>query len=194
MPDVDPRVARSRSAVVEATLDLLNERGVAAITIEAISERSGVAKTTIYRHWDSKAEVVIDAIGTLIDPPPAPNTGSLRGDLRAVLGGLAQALTSSPLSGLLPSLIDAAERDPEFAELHRSEATTRHRVVRDVVVRGIERGELPSEVDPDEFLEFVTGPLFYRRWVSVGSVDPAFAFRVVDLVLAAYRDHEGTDR
>lgn len=63
---MDPRVARSRTAVIAATLDLLAERGITATTIEAVAERSGVAKTTIYRQWDRQPELVLDAIGTTV--------------------------------------------------------------------------------------------------------------------------------
>lgn len=67
---MDPRVARSRTAVIAATLDLLAERGITATTIEAVAERSGVAKTTIYRQWDRQPELVLDAIGTTVRTPP----------------------------------------------------------------------------------------------------------------------------
>ena len=185
-PRVDPRVARSRTSVIAATLDLLVERGITATTIEAVAERSGVAKTTIYRQWDGQPALVLDAIGTTLRTPADPDTGTLRGDLLTLLGGLADALTTSPAAGLMPALIDAAERDPAFAALHHREATQRHQVVHTAIARGIERGELPPGTDPVEVLDMVSGPVFYRRLVSAGAVDRAFAQRVVDRVLAAY--------
>ncbi len=189
-PRADPRVLRSRAQVLTATLGLLAERGIAATTIEAVSERSGVAKTTIYRQWSHQSDLVLDAIGTTLVEPPDPDTGTLREDLRALLGGLVDALQTSPAAQLMPALLDAAERDPSFAALHRREAAHRHRVVRAVIERGIRRGELPPNADPDEVLDLLTGPVFYRRWVSGGAVDRGFADRVVDLVLAAYAGKE----
>lgn len=183
---IDPRVTRSRTAVIAATLDLLVERGITATTIEAVAERSGVAKTTIYRQWDGQPALVLDAMGTTVRTPTDPNTGTLRGDLLDLLGGLADALTTSPAAGLIPALIDAAERDPAFAALHHREATQRHQVVHTAIARGIERGELPPDTDPADVLDMVTGPVFYRRLVSAGTVDRAFAQRVVDRALAAY--------
>ncbi len=183
---MDPRVARSRTAVIAATLDLLLERGITATTIEAVAERSGVARTTIYRQWDGQPSLVLDAIGTTLRTPTDPDTGTLRGDLLGLLGGLADALTTSPAAGLMPALIDAAERDPAFAALHHREATQRHQVVHTAIARGIARGELPRDTDPADVLDMVTGPLFYRRLVSAAAVDRAFAQRVVDRVLAAY--------
>lgn len=176
---------RSRAAAVAATLELLRERGIAGATIEAVAERSGVAKTTIYRQWDDQAALVLDAITGTLSAPPDPATGSLREDLVRLLGGLARALHESPAAALMPALIEAAERDQAFAAVHRQEAERRHRVVLEVIGRGVERGELPAGTDPAEVLDLLTGPLFYRRWVSQGRVDEAFATRVVDAVLAA---------
>lgn len=179
----DPRIARSKAAVVEATLALIAERGVANTTVDEISERSGVAKTTIYRHWDSKGEVVLDAISGLVQPPPIPDTGALRTDLVALVEGLVGALTSSPLAPMVPSLMDAAARDPEFAKLHGRYAQQRHRAVRAVLERGVERGELSPDVDLDVALALLAGPVFYRRFVSSSPLDPTFGHQVVDVVL-----------
>ncbi len=82
--------------------------------------------------------------------------------------------------------MDAAERDPEFAELHRREVAARHQAGRDVIERAIGRGELPVGTDADEFLALITGPIFYRRLVTHGQVDAGFADAVVDRVLGAY--------
>jgi len=172
--------------MIAATLNLLAERGISATTIEAVAERSGVAKTTIYRQWDGQPELVLDAIGTTLHTPTDPDTGTLRGDLLDLLGGLADVLNTSPAAGLMPALIDAAERDPAFAALHHREAAGRHQVVLTAIARGIDRGELTPGADPAEILDMVTGPVFYRRLVSSGAVDRAFAQRIVDRVLAAY--------
>ncbi|HEY3437655.1 MAG TPA: TetR/AcrR family transcriptional regulator, partial [Actinotalea sp.] len=159
---------RSRAAVLAATLDLVAERGIAATTIESVAERSGVAKTTIYRQWADQPALILDAIATTLHEPPDPSTGNLRDDLVQLLVGLARALHDGPAAALMPALIEAAERDPAFAALHRREASERHRVVLAVIARGVGRGELPPETDPAEVLDLVTGPLFYRRWVSAG--------------------------
>ncbi len=182
----DPRVLRSRAAVIGATLALLTERGLAGTTIEAVAERSGVAKTTIYRQWDNQPELVLDAFDSVRRPPVDPDTGTLRGDLLDLLTGLARALSGGPAPGLMFALIDAAERDPAFAALHRREAEARHGVILAVVARGIRRGELPAGTDPAEVLDLLAGPVFHRRAVSAGSVSVEFAAQVVDRVLAAY--------
>ena len=154
---MDPRVIRSRTAVISATLDLLAERGITGTTIEAVAERSGVAKTTIYRQWNGQPALVLDAIGTTLHPPTDPDTGTLRGDLLDLLGGFVDALSTSPAASLMLALIDAAERDPAFAALHHTEAAQRHQVVYTAIARGIDRGELTAGADPAEVLDMVAG-------------------------------------
>ena len=144
-----------------------------------------MAKTTIYRQWSDQPSLVIDAITGTLREPPDPATGSLRGDLLELLAGLAEALQHDVAAKLTPAVIDAAERDPRFAALHRHQAAARHRTVLEVITRGISTGEIPSGTDPDDVLDLLTGPLFYRRWVSAGAVDADFAARVVDRVLTA---------
>ncbi len=183
----DPRVQRSRAAVIATTLELLTERGVAATTIQAIAERSRIAKTTIYRHWQGQADLVLEAIAGVLHPPTDPDTGTLRGDLIDVATGLARALSTGPSTGLMLSLIDAAERDPAYAALHHREARARHAAILAVIDRGIRRGELPAGTDPTEVLDLIAGPIFHRRTVSHAVVDTRFAESVVDRVLAAYR-------
>jgi AcrR family transcriptional regulator len=182
----DPRVLRSRAAVIDATLELLAERGVAATTIEAIADRSGVAKTTIYRQWHGQADLVLDVFASILHAPADPDTGTLRGDLLDLATGLADALTAGPAAGLMLSLLDAAERDPAYAALHQREAHARHAVILAVITRGIHRGELPPDTDPAEILDLIAGPLFHRRTLSRAQPDSLFAARLVDRVLAAY--------
>ncbi|WP_263577611.1 TetR/AcrR family transcriptional regulator [Actinotalea sp. M2MS4P-6] len=184
MAHVDPRVARSRAAVLAAATELLAERGVAGTTIEAVAARSGVAKTTIYRQWPDQHALVLDAFDTVLPVTPAPDTGALRGDLLAIVSGLARALVSSPAATLMPALIDAAERDPGFADLHHREAARRHEAVREVVQRARDRGEVGDDVDLDDLLDALAGPLFHRRYVTGRPLDDRTAERVVDRVVA----------
>jgi AcrR family transcriptional regulator len=183
----DPRVRRTRATVIATALDLLIERGLAGTTIEAVAERSGVAKTTIYRHWEGQGALVLDAFDSVRRAPVDPDTGTLAGDLLELVTGLAAALSEGPAAGLMFALVDAAERDPQLAALHRRTADARHAVILRAVERGIGRGELPAGTDAAEVLDELAGPLFYRRAVSGGPVDRAFAERVVHRVLAAHR-------
>lgn len=185
-PATDPRVIRSRASVLAAALELMNEKGIAGTTIEAVAGRSGVAKTTIYRQWADAPALVLATLDDLLQPPADPDLGTLRADLLLLVGGLAQALVASPAAGIMAGLMDAAERDPAFAALHAREAERRHGVVLAVIERGIRRGELPAGTDPHDVLDLLTGPIFYRRYTGRARLDAPFAARVVSRVLAAY--------
>ncbi len=167
---------------MKATLALLAESGVAATTIEAIADRSGVAKTTIYRHWDSKPKLVIDAVESLTREGTVPDTGSFGGDLESLAVGLSGALTSGPFASLLPSLIDAAQRDPEMSKLHERFAADREMTVRHIVTRARSRGEIRDDVSDNDVVDLVAGPIFYRRLVAPSRLDARSARRLAELI------------
>jgi AcrR family transcriptional regulator len=189
---VDPRVTRTRAKVIAATLDLVAERGILATSIEAVCERSGVAKTTVYRHWPDQHHLVLEAIASTLRTPADPDTGTLREDLIALLTGLGVALQRGPAAQLMPALVDAAERDPAFAALHQAEATGRHEVILAVIRRGIARGELPPGTRAADVLDLLGGPIVYRKWMSAAEVRRPFVTTVVDVVLAGLRHGPGT--
>jgi AcrR family transcriptional regulator len=159
----DPRIVRTRHAVLEATLALLVEHGYDGLTIEALADQAGVAKTTIYRHWATKEEVVIAAVSSLKAAPEVPDTGSLRADLRALMRGLAAGLRRSRWVHVLPAVLDASERHPELRRLHRELVLERQRPSRLALERAVERGELEPDADIDLGVALLAGPLFYRR-------------------------------
>jgi AcrR family transcriptional regulator len=181
---VDPRVVRSREAVLAATVELLTECGLAGVNVEAIAQRSGVAKTTIYRHWPKSSQLVIDAVDALAEPCAEPDTGSLRGDLTAIIRGLANTLTASPMAAVIPSLVDAAERDAEIARLRREWVRQRRSSIRVALEHARRRGEIGDGVDADLVSALGAGALFYRRLVSHEPLSPKFLARVVDALLA----------
>lgn len=189
--DADPRVLLSRERVLAATLDLLTETGLGGVTIDDISRRSGVAKTTIYRHWPDRAALVIDACLRMTDgDEEPPDTGSLDGDVRAILANLAELLVTARWSSVLPSIVDAAERDPVIAEVH-SRLQRRHEApLLAVLERAALRGELPPEADLSAIAATLRGPLYFRRWFSREPIDDDFLELIVRGVLAEVRrDH-----
>ncbi len=115
----DPRIARSRAAVIEAAAELLAEEGMSGFSIDAVSRRSGVARTTIYRHWPESRELFFDAFRSFGGPPPLPDTGSIRDDMVAYFRLLVDHLQESRAGSALPVLLDATLRDPTMRELHR---------------------------------------------------------------------------
>lgn len=183
--DCDPRIVRTRAAVFESTIELLAERGYDSLAIEAVAERAGVAKTTIYRHWPTKEELVLGAVRSLKHPPEVLDTGNVRDDLRALMRGLATGLRSGPLSRLLPILLDASERHPELRRLHRELVRERQNPTFEALRRAVDRGELPADADLELGVALLAGPIFYRRLITQSSFSLAFVDQVVDGALAA---------
>jgi len=184
--EIDPRIERSRMCVLEATAELLREVGYGQLTIEAVAARSGVAKSTIYRHYGSKADLVSEAFTEVHTrrgadlPPPGP----LRGRVVAILTDLACAVDEpGQLACLMPALIDAAERSDEMAVLAHRMADESAAPLRAVIAAAVDAGELPAQTDPAVLADALVGPvvlprLFHRAPVSVADVP-----RLVDQIL-----------
>lgn len=181
------RSRRAESAILDATIALLSEVGFGGLTIDGIAARAGVGKATIYRHWSSKAEVAIEAFRAFIPPIEDPDTGSFPEDVRRVLHQLADGLSNSPLAGILPSLVEAAERDAEVERLFKEFGTTRRNVFRGVFSRAAARGELRDGLDHDLAIDLLVGPIFTRRLITRGPLNRKHANAVLDMLLPAFQ-------
>ena len=181
------RACRSGDAILAATLELLAERGLEGLTVDGVAARAKVGKATIYRHWRSRAELVMDAMGCLPMPAVPEHTGDLRTDLCATFTALAGVLTDPDRSRLLATLVDAAERDPELGALHVDHGAERRAPARSLVHAAVERGELAAGTDPDLVVDLLVGPLFYRRLLAHEPVTADYVESVVDTVLAGLR-------
>jgi AcrR family transcriptional regulator len=161
------------------TFELLAESGVGGFTVDEVARRSGVAKTTIYRHWPSREALVIDACSRITDEQEVPDTGSLEGDVTAILTNIGRLLGTARWSSVLPSIVDVAERDPEFADVHRRIQHGHAAPLREVIERAAGRGEIPETADRATMIAGLMGPLFYRRWFSREPIDQQFITRIV---------------
>lgn len=184
-PPTDPRVTLSRERVLSATLELLTESGLGGLTIDDVSKRSGVAKTTIYRHWTNRNSLIVDACLRMTDgDEDPPDTGSLEGDLRAILTELADQLTTARWPSIMPSIIDAAERELEMAEVH-SRLQVRHAApMQAVLERAVKRGQISPDADTRAMASALRGPLYFRRWFTREPIDVPFIDLVVRSVMA----------
>jgi AcrR family transcriptional regulator len=184
--DPDPRIERTRARVLAATADLLLEHGFDHVTIDDIATRSGVARSTIYRNWPQRPRLFLDALRSLIKDADPVDTAELRTALRAALAVLVDALSpTTALGRLLPSLLSAADRDPELAELHRD--ATRHRVeiLAGILDRGVATGDLPPDTDTTAAATFLAATLYYRRLITGEPVSAGVAATLIDQILAA---------
>ena len=171
----DPRVQRTRAAVVDTAVALLVEGGVGAVTIEAIVRRSGVARSTIYRHWPSRTDVVAAAFGALMVPlPDPPTSGDLRARLTSVLRGLAHQMMDQAYASSVPSILDSAARDPDLHAFRRAFTDSQTRPLRQILDDAVAAGDIAAIDDVDGALAQLVGPLLFRRIVfdqSVGTID-----------------------
>ncbi|WP_218831560.1 TetR/AcrR family transcriptional regulator [Bordetella genomosp. 9] len=176
----DKRVERSKAAVLSETYRQLTQSGISGVSIDEVSRVSGVSKTTIYRHWPSRAALLIDACSRLGNVPPPPDTGTLRADLHALVTKLVEQLPSAAWATVYPSIVDAAERDPEIAALQAGLHKAFMAPFYAVVERARDRGEVQPEKPAADLVAVVVGPLFYRRWFSKEAFDDRFIEGIID--------------
>jgi TetR/AcrR family transcriptional regulator, regulator of autoinduction and epiphytic fitness len=181
----DPRVERSRRVILEAVLDELGAVGYGALTIEGVAARAGVGKSTIYRHWPGKLELVEDAFRTLKAPVVAPVGGTLRERVIAVLEQVACLVQESTYSACMPALIEASDRDPKVRAFHQSFSAERRAVLVGMLRDAVASGELPATTDPELLADALVGPILVRRLMLVEPIEPGIATELVDQLLPA---------
>jgi AcrR family transcriptional regulator len=166
-----PRSAASHAAILRAALELAIEDGLAGMTIEAVAARAGVGKTTIYRRWSSKHELVAAAVRFIAHDLQTPDLGSVRDDYLALAGAALASLAPGALK-LMPRLMLEAADDPElFAVCREVLIDPRRAALGAIVARGIERGEVRGDVDIDVAVDVLIAPMIYRALIS--GADPA---------------------
>jgi AcrR family transcriptional regulator len=183
-PRGEERVQRSKETVLKTLFQLLTETGLGGLSVDEVAKRSGVAKTTIYRHWPSREALLLDACSKMGPKLDLPDTGSLQGDMRELATAIAQRLRTKKFSSVLPSIIDAAERDSEIALVHSRLHAGIMAPLYTVIERGKQKGELPRNSVAAEIVAAVVGPLFYRRWFSREPISDAFVANVVDRAIS----------
>lgn len=180
------RSARVRRAVLEATVATLADDGYERLGIDSVAARAGVHKTTVYRRWPTKAELVADATRERAQQlVPVPDTGSLAGDLRALAGAIAANIGSDVGRRMARTLIAAALVSDDVAEVHAGFWSERFGLTTVIVDRAIARGELPAGTDGRLVIESLIGPLYVRLLLTGEPVDRAYAERVAAFVTAA---------
>ena len=186
----DPRVERSRQAILEATLQLLARDGdVGSLTVEAVAARSGVAKTTIYRRWRDKWELALDAV--MIDMLPRldepVDVGDTRKELLTFINSVVKMLATPPYGQAMQALVSQIATDADLARVYREQVVEpRHAELTPVIKRGIARGDLRPDTDVRLIHELLVGPIFYRLLFSGAPLDRNLGRRIVDAILAGF--------
>jgi AcrR family transcriptional regulator len=184
-----PRSEHSHEAILNAVLELLEAEGYGALTIEGVARQAGVGKQTIYRWWKCKAELVLEAYANhAASKIPVPDRGTVRGDLEAFLGAGFKRLTD--ISGpIMRGLMADAVHDEEFREVLMTAFLGKRRdALKEILQRGVARGELERGADLDLACDLILGPMWYRLLLQHGKLDARFARQLagaVHTVLAA---------
>ena len=180
-----PRERRVDDAIRRATLELLEEVGYRGLSIEAVAARAGVGKPTIYRRFSSKPELVFAHTIHPLELGPAPDTGSLRGDLTALLDIIFDSLLR-PAAGTLPGLLDDLAQSPELAERFRARfVEPERRWIRQILERALARGEVVGMPDLELAHALLVGPVFSWIFLARNPVKRGLTKRLADHVARA---------
>ena len=182
-----PRDPGYDKAILDATLQILNEKGYAGMTIDGVAARTGVGLPTIYRRWPSKPALVIAALTRSPGLSPTPDTGALRDDLLAFQRDQVRMMDRPSSRRITAGLVADLVADPELAETYLGDYVgLRQTSVSQALQRGIERGELRADADFSLIYDLLIGPLFMRSVVRGERLGPDLAEQTVELVLTAF--------
>lgn len=193
-----PRSERVRKAVLRSTLALLKRDGFDALTIESVAARAGVGKATVYRRWPNKAELVIAAFVSAVGPELSfPKTGPV---LRAIRQQMRRwvVIYRGPLGHIVATVVGAGQSQPEILKAFRSHWVEPRRIeARRLLRQAMKQGEIRADLDPDDVLDLLYGPLYLRFLLKHAPLDRAFVdavFKVVTPTLAGNNkaEHPGS--
>lgn len=178
-----PRSVDADEAILAATLELAGEVGINGMSMDVLAERAGVSKTTIYRRWTSKEQLVLEALRSAMGPLDDVDTGSLRDDVRAYLIELGERMWRGRVSDVLPHLIEVACHDDALRSRLDDYVQYRRAPMLAILRRGLVRGELPADSDLDVLADVLIGPFIYRRLLTHAPLDATFVDRLLAVAL-----------
>ncbi|WP_314177351.1 TetR/AcrR family transcriptional regulator [Streptomyces winkii] len=187
-----PRSAEADAAIMDATREALVEVGWSKLTVGHVAARAGVAKTTLYRRWSNKGELVVHAVAALFDELELPDCGSLQADVECVVLAFADLLQQPGTNASLMAVVAESTHDPALREHIREAIVERQkRLVLQGRERAQARGELPPDAaDPHEdaqlvdlIFDVIAGAVVHRTLVSAEPVDAEWAHRFTTLML-----------
>jgi AcrR family transcriptional regulator len=180
-----PRSVQSHQAILQATLELLAEVGFERMSIDAIATRAGVGKTTIYRRYESKEELVADAIESLREEVVIPDKGNFWSDIDALIENAAQ-ITLSPLGRqTVATILSSASSNPQFAQIYWTKYLQPRRLAFTVVLeRAKARNEIQANLDSGLVFDAMSGIMLYAQ-IFQPTTEPweVYVRRVLNLLL-----------
>ncbi|MFE9095300.1 TetR/AcrR family transcriptional regulator [Streptomyces sp. NPDC007264] len=186
-----PRSATANAAILAATREALVELGWSKLTLQDVATRANVAKTTLYRRWAGKNELVVDAVAALFDELEVPDRGSLAADIEGVVLQFAAILDRPEARSGLMAVVAESTRDAALRERIRASIVDRQkRLVLEGRARATARGELPADTGPEDadrtvglIFDMVAGAVVHRTLVSAEPVDEEWARRFTTVLL-----------
>jgi AcrR family transcriptional regulator len=179
-----PRSEQAEQAIIEATLDLFAEKGFEGVCVELVAARAGVGKATIYRRWPNKEELLLAALGSLKSPLPEPKGVSVRDDLLAIVDVMCTDKADPRKARRYALLLGEGEKYPRLmARYKETVVEPRRDVIRSVIRRGIQTGELRADTDVEVAVLALSGTAMAREKAADGTFDGDFAARLVDGLL-----------
>jgi AcrR family transcriptional regulator len=181
-----PRDPTLDERILEQVLALLGSHGYAGLTLDELAARSGVAKTTILRRWPSKAAVAAAGVERLaLQTVDVPDSGTLRGDLRALLHGAVESFARGR-GQFVPRLLRETGHHPQIADLLYTVIHTRRQAYRRVLALAVARGELAPTVDQELMIDLLIGPFWTRLLITRDPITEQYVDCNVEAVLTAF--------
>lgn len=181
-----PRDPNVDTALHDATLALLAEGGYAKATIEAVAERAGLVRPTVYRRYGSRAALVVATFRAVLSsgPQSAPDTGDLDADLETLLERLARKLTRTRLGRAVQGIVSQLPYDPELAEAVTALQSERRALFVDLLTRAERQGRLKPGLDHDSAYDMLAGAVYFRAWFGQKSkIGPEYLKLLAESVL-----------
>jgi len=183
-----PRSAAAERRIRDAALALLAERGIGGFSVEAVAARAGVAKTTIYRRWPSKEEMIVSVVAELKGPAVPPPGGTVRDELVHLLRETGRQDRSSGWGPLMARLVVDAEEHPELvASIWRRGVGPRRAYLAGVLRRGVAEGLIRPDIDLDLLIDMLVNPVVSRIRLKREPLSDEQVAQVVDIILAGVR-------
>lgn len=161
-----PRSLEADRSILSAALDRFIEDGYQGMSIEHVAAQAGVGKATIYRRWPSKEALITDAVCSYSEELTAPDTGNVRDDMLGLVRQIVNMASSSPSGRCFARMAGEMVSNPELAKVYKDKVIAHRRaIVRQIIARGIDRGELRRDLDVNLVIDMLVGPLLYRALI-----------------------------
>jgi AcrR family transcriptional regulator len=194
-PNPSRRNPQVHDAILDAAAALLEEKGYAGVTIDAIASRAGAGRQTIYRWWSSKAAIFMEiynrAAQETIGNAGDIDTGSLAGDVQALILGLRSLFSQTIAGKALQGMVAEVQCNPSAAEPFLQFMEERFAIADRIYERALARNELDTTIDRDTFMDLIGGPIVYRLLIEHAPLDEAFALQMSRVFLYGVRRGEG---